>query len=134
MTALVTQDVFEIPTVPRGAKHVSLGALKPKLIINAQSLVRGRIIRMEHHVDPSYFLIALQWETVEYLGVTRPFAGKLKYSLEARSGLRAEGTIYSHAKLPGTGTFVFRSRARYVLPRGYESQWFTTVPATAPAK
>src|SRR5205823_5149388 len=80
VAALVTQDVFDTVTdkPPRGAKGVLLGRTAPKLVIPAHSMARGRIVRMEHRLDPSYFLIAIRFETVEYLGIVKPFTAKLR--------------------------------------------------------
>jgi hypothetical protein len=125
-------------------EKVSKPVLDPtsgEVVIPAGSTVRGRIMRMEHWLDkPSRFVIAILLETVVLHGVQSPFYAKLDYGDGERrmTGELLEGgrPIY----LPPLGqpalvaSFSFhKSGTRYVMRRGYESNW-VTVAAPAPLK
>jgi hypothetical protein len=107
-----------------------------ELVIPEGATVRGRIIRMRHWlVSARRFEIAIRLETWEVNGLSKPIYAKpaSDYAL-VNSGLQHRSTIV----LPPAGqpasvaTFVFAASGdRYVVPRGFASNWVTTA---APAK
>ncbi|MBZ5590629.1 MAG: hypothetical protein LAP39_00220 [Acidobacteriia bacterium] len=108
-----------------------------KVLIPAGAAVRARIIRMQHWMDsPDRFDIAIRLETWEADGIALPlFAKPDREEILQRAGAPRQGKpiILPAAGQPVTvATFVFTaSRGRYVVPRGFQSNWITIV---APAK
>ncbi|HVP49324.1 MAG TPA: hypothetical protein VMT32_22180 [Bryobacteraceae bacterium] len=105
-----------------------------KVLIPAGATVHARIIRMQHWFDsPGRFDIAIQLETWEANGVALPLSAKpdCGENRPATSVFRRPMPIM----LPPAGqpitvaTFVFTaSHDRYVVPRGFESNWITVAP------
>ena len=101
-------------------------------LIPEGATVRGRIIRMRHWLySPSRFEIAIRLETWEMDGVSIPIYAKPLSGYEiANSRLLRHRIpiVLPPAGLPASvATFVFEaSRDRYIVPRGFESNWITT--------
>jgi hypothetical protein len=107
-----------------------------EVVIPARSIVRGRVLRMEHSLGPpGRFVIAIQLETVEIHGVTSPiYAIRLRYEEKPDVKSATSGLVErSHQiVLPPPGqsalvsNFSISSKAKhYVLPRGLRMQWIT---------
>jgi hypothetical protein len=106
------------------------------VVIPARSMVRGRILRMEHSLGPpGRFVIAIQLETVEIRGVTSPlYAIRLRYEEKPAVKGAVSGLVERNHQivLPPAGQsplisdFSISSKAKhYVMPRGVEMQWIT---------
>jgi hypothetical protein len=97
-------------------------------VIPAGATVRGRIARVEHHLIPTpYFLIAISFNRLELTGSSSPFAARLDRDVELATQLGAN-LVGKRRGLDfwDVGNFLFPTgKPRYVLPAGYESQWFT---------
>jgi hypothetical protein len=97
-------------------------------LIPAGATVRGRITRVEHHLIPTpYFLIAISFNRLELTGMSSPFAARLVRDVELASRLGADLVGRGRGvEMWDVGNFLFPTgKPRYVLPAGYESQWFT---------
>ena len=97
-------------------------------LIPAGATVRGRITRVEHHVLPTpYFLIGLSFNRLELTGISSPFAARFDRDVELANQLGANLTRRGRGvESWDVGNFLFpTSKKRFVLPAGYESQWFT---------
>ena len=97
-------------------------------LIPAGATVRGRITRVEHHLLPTpYFLISISFNRLELTGISSPFAARLDRDDELAKQLGANMERRGRGvESWDVGNFVFAtSKKRYVLPAGYESQWFT---------
>jgi hypothetical protein len=107
-----------------------------EVVIPVRSIVRGRVLRMEHSLGPpGQFVIAIQLETIEIHGVTSPiYAIRLRYEeipavKSATSGL-VERSRQIVLPPPGqsalVSNFSISSKAKhFVLPRGLAMQWIT---------
>jgi len=103
-----------------------------EVLIPAGAIARGRIRRIEHHLQPApYFLVAIAFNRVEWQGAVSPFAARsepdpvLVKELDANLALRETGFRFW-----GVGTFLWRTRkSSTVIPAGFESNWFTLVAA-----
>jgi hypothetical protein len=97
-------------------------------LIPAGATVRGRIARVEHHLIPTpYFLIAITFNRLELTGSSSPFAARLDRDVELATRLGAN-LVGKRRGLDfwDVGNFLFPTgKSRYVLPAGYQSQWFT---------
>ncbi len=104
-----------------------------RVLAPAGSLITGRITHLEHKVEgEKYFLVGVNFETLETGGGKVPLAIILDAAhrvQDARAGHSSVVTTESRSRFLGGGTFVFpTNEARYVIPRGYTSNWIT-VPA-----
>ena len=106
------------------------------VVIPARSIVRGRILRMEHSLGPpGRFVIAIQLETVEIHGVTSPIYAIRLRDEEKRAVKSAASGLVERSRqivLPPPGqsalvsNFSISSKAKhYVLPRGLAMEWLT---------
>lgn len=102
-----------------------------RVLLPAGIPVHGRITHLEHHIEgDNYFLVGLSFDSLHIIldsahqtQDSRPPCGKrvvwsdvdgCVITTESRSGFR------------GGGTLVFEGRqSRYVVPRGYVSNWIT---------
>jgi hypothetical protein len=99
-----------------------------EVVIPAGAVVRGRIRRIEHHVNPKcYFLISMAFNRLELEGSVAPFgahyegATELAKNLGANLQPRAPGMAYWNV-----GTFLFTTdRPSLIIPAGFRSEWFT---------
>jgi hypothetical protein len=98
------------------------------VLIPADSIVRGRITRMEHHILPRpYFLVSISFNRLVRGDISSPFAAKYDGSEKLARDLGAELRLPGHGlEFWDVGTFLFPSRQpSYVLPAGWESKWDT---------
>ncbi len=112
-----------------------------QVLVPAGAMVRGRLTRMEHRMGPpAEFVFGILFDTLETGGTITPFAAQLspgagllsKYTVNiaalANAGRREPSEDFSVGR-----TLVFRSaKSRYVLPRGYRSNWVTVAAGTEP--
>lgn len=121
-------------------KNVVSGKHK-EIAIPAGATVRGRLTMMEHRVGgEGRFEVGILLESIEMNGVKMPFYAKLDRGQEIANAERlARGRMQRGVDVwmpppgqsPMVGFFVFpTSNSRYVMPRGYETRWFT-LPAPA---
>ncbi len=109
-----------------------------KVLMPAGSVITGRITHMEHKVEGErYFLIGLNFDPLplvlddpRQIRDHRTVALKLKNDGYFPSGgsARQSGAVSteSRSRLQGGGTLVFPTREpRYIVPRGYLSNWIT---------
>jgi hypothetical protein len=86
--------------------------------------VRGRILNLEHTIDPArHFLIAISFDTIESGGKTLPLRLELDRQLTMLSQRR---TLRDNSSRWPEITLVFPDGKSTVIPRGFESQWLTT--------
>ena len=114
-----------------------------EVVIPAHSMVRGRILRMEHSLDtPRRFVIVVRLETVEIHGIPSPFYAILLRDDEKQAAKNAPSALVERSHqiiLPPRGesplaaNFSATSKAKhYVLPRGLEMQWLTVPDPESP--
>ncbi len=110
-----------------------VGPVKSRdVVIPAGSVVRGRIVRMEHWLNsPSRFVIAIELDTVEINGVPSPL-----YATMAQGQPRGRQIF-----LPPPGQsrpasiIAHESKAKHdVIPRGYAMNWVTISAPDSAAK
>ncbi|SPE34027.1 conserved exported hypothetical protein [Candidatus Sulfopaludibacter sp. SbA3] len=99
-----------------------------RVLVQAGSIVHGRITHMEHHIEgEGYFLVGVSFDMLEPsipLAIMLDRAHQIQ-DPRASSGRRVV-TTESRSGFHGGGTFVFPTRlSRYVVPRGYSSNWIT---------
>jgi len=97
-------------------------------VIPAGATVRGRITRVEHHLLPTpFFLVSISFNRLELTGISSPFAARLDRDDELAKQLGANVAPRGRGlESWDVGNFVFvTGKKRYVMPAGYESQWFT---------
>jgi len=97
------------------------------IVIPAGAIVRGRIIRMRHWLqDPERFEIAVRFDKLETKGTVYPFHVKLEYDRvpAGNRGLRVVLPPRGFDAAVGMLRF-FTTKQRYIVPRGYESNWIT---------
>jgi hypothetical protein len=99
-----------------------------EIVIPAGAMVRGRVRRVEHHVNPkSYFLIGMSFNRLEVDGNVAPFGAHYEGAAELAKSLGAN----LHPSAPGmaywnVGIFLFATdKPNFVLPAGFRSDWFT---------
>src|SRR5579872_143095 len=97
-----------------------------EIVIPAGAVVRGRIIRLRHWlVEPRFFEIAVRFDRVEMNGAVYAFhAVRERTSPAAKRGFLAALQPPDSSTSVGTFRFV-TTKERYVVPRGYESNWIT---------
>ena len=109
-----------------------------EVLVPGGSIVRGRIIRMQHWMmPPNRFDIAIRLESWETGGVSaRLYAEPDRNELSRIAGGPKRGVPIN---LPPVGqpptirTYVFSTnKKRYVVPRGFESKWITVSAPSAP--
>ncbi len=103
-----------------------------RILAPAGSAVRGRITHLEHKVEGErYFLIGIALDTLDRGSSPLPLYIILDASRQvqdSRTWRDRNGamTTESRSGFHGGGTFIFPSRdPRYVVPRGYTSNWIT---------
>jgi hypothetical protein len=118
------------PITARTGKPLIDPATK-RVLAPAGSLIRGRITHLEHKIEgEKYFLVGLSFETLELQGAATPLAVILDAAHQIKD-LRAgrEGDVRiteSRSGFHSGGTLIFPTReSRYVVPRGYTSNWIT---------
>jgi len=101
------------------------------VVIPAGATVRGRIVEFRHWLgSPRYFSIAVVLEELEIKGASSPFYAHREVDPVAGFGIR----LPRATQQLNVSWFVFPTRKeRYVVPKGYESNW-TTVPAPRNAR
>lgn len=115
VTARVMKDVV-------GSKDLR-GQIEGHVYIAKGSIVRGRIMRLEHHVRPNRFLITLVFETVEIGGMERRFEMVL-----SRGPIRlpSQAGPLDVNLLRSMQTLTLRARDnRVVVPAGNHTYWRT---------
>jgi hypothetical protein len=131
---LALVDPIDTGTAAAG-DPVSAKVMKPvrrsasgDILIHPGAIVRGRITRLERHIQPEpYFLIAMSFNRLVRGDISSPFAAKYDSNPELARKLGAE----LHSRSRGlefwdVGTFLFPStKPTYVLPAGWESKWET---------
>jgi hypothetical protein len=97
------------------------------------SLVRGRIKRLERHIEtPQYFLIAVEFRSIETDGKQYPLAARFSRQMQKENQLPFSEekqdyfAVRSKAHQLPTDSFVFESKAaHYAMPRGFVMDWIT---------
>jgi hypothetical protein len=99
-----------------------------EIVIPAGAMVRGRLRRVEHHVNPkSYFVIGMSFNRLEVDGSVAPFGAHYEGATDLAKSLGAN----LHPGAPGmaywnVGTFLFGTdKPNFILPAGFRSDWFT---------
>jgi hypothetical protein len=106
-----------------------------EVLIPAGTTVRGRIVRMQHRIEPPpQFTISIQLETWESGGVSVPIFAKPDHSAIAFApSAPTEGVpIYLPAAANSLRVRTYAittARARYVLSRGFQSNWISMAPS-----
>jgi hypothetical protein len=108
-------------------------------VVDIGAPIRGRIVLMQHLLDPPRsFVVAIQLETLEIKGMVSPLYAirptdyepwtVTKVTLEHR--YRARPVFFPpRGQTALVCNFSYFTNAdRYVMPRGYESQWTTVLP------
>jgi hypothetical protein len=100
-----------------------------QVLIPAGSIVRGRIVGMEHWLNsPPRFVVGIQLETVEINGVESQL-----YATQMRGGDRGRPIFLpqrDQSLLVSTLNF-YSTAQHYVIPRGYAMNWITVPPPGA---
>ncbi len=99
----------------------------------AGSLVRGRIERLERHIEyPQYFLIAIEFHSIEADGGQHPFTAHFSKQMQKENQVpfaeekRDYFVVRSHAGKEPADSFIFKSKAAdYAMPRGFAMDWVT---------
>jgi hypothetical protein len=82
------------------------------------SIARGRIVRVEHDLNPPRFLISIVFETIEIDGKELPF----------QATLEPPAVVFPERSWPG-GTLDFATKQNsLVIPPGFLSRWITVEP------
>jgi hypothetical protein len=108
-------------------------------VIQKGSVVRGRIVLMQHRLDvPRSFASAMQLETVEINGIPSPLYAirpinyepwtVTKVTLEHRERTRPMFLAPRGQSRLVSDFSHFTNAQRYVMPRGFETQWTTVSP------
>ena len=115
------------PVRTKGSKEV---------LVPADAIVRGRILKMQYEFRTSQFLIAIRFDALETKGSVSPISVRLAREVKAESrtphGFVNQGTEFSlpaPASMELGSLFVFpaKSGAR-VIPNGFQSKWTTVAP------
>ncbi len=115
ITARVMEDVL-------GSKELQ-GQIAGHVYILQGSIVRGRIMRMEHHLKPNRFLITLVFETVEIDGIDRRFA-MAPSRRPIRLPKQPTSAYFNMLRSMQTLTLPAREN-RVVVPAGNRTYWRT---------
>jgi hypothetical protein len=99
----------------------------------AGSLVRGRIKRLEHHIEmPQYFLIAVEFRSIEADGKQYPLNARFSRQMQKENQLPfAEEKqdyfpVRSNTRQNPFDNFVFKSKKEnVVMQRGLAMDWVT---------
>jgi len=106
-----------------------------EVLIPAGTTVRGRIVRMQHWIQPPpQFTISIQLETWESGGVSVPIFAKPDHSGIAFAPSAPTHGVPTYlpaaAYSPRVRAYAITTdRVRYVLPRGFQSNWITVAPS-----
>jgi hypothetical protein len=113
ITARVAEDV-------KGSKEIP-GQVDKQIYIIQGSIVRGRIMRIEHHLRPDRFLLTLVFETVEIGGTERQFE-------LVRDGSPTQEPVPIHVSmLRSLQTLTLHGRgSRIILPARMRTDWRTS--------
>ena len=99
--------------------------ISKKLQLPAGAKVKGRIIQMQHRVaEPRHFTISLILESLEVRGTATRLYARLN-----REDRPASFVLPPVGQSPLAAAFVFNTeKSRYIVPRGYRSNWVTVKP------